>query len=331
MSDPISGLHHVSAIAGDPQENVDFYTDVLGLRFVKRAVNFDYESMYHLYYGNETADPGTLVTFFPYQRGEEGRVGQPQPSAIALTVPEGSADFRYERLVEADVDVSVEEPAERFDDVVVRFRDHDGVPVELVTSDSSQPPATDAISAEYAIRGLHSVTLRSTSVYHTAATLEVFGFDLLDQEGERVRYEEAGEDRAIVDILDVESEYGKEGIGTIHHVAFGAGDVPLSEWRDRLIEAGLEPTRIKDRRYYRVRVRTRPGRHPVRGGDDGARIHCRRGRRGTGVVAPVAAAVRGRPRNARRAASRDHRLSGVSCRRQRRRARVPEYRGPATG
>ena len=94
MRDPVSGLHHVSAIAGDPQANVDFYTDVLGLRFVKRTVNFDYEFMYHLYYGSESADPGTLLTFFPYQRGEVGRVGQPQPSAVALSVPEGRSEER---------------------------------------------------------------------------------------------------------------------------------------------------------------------------------------------------------------------------------------------
>ncbi|MCU4802527.1 VOC family protein [Halobacteria archaeon HArc-gm2] len=265
MRDPVSGLHHVSAIAGDPQANVDFYTDVLGLRFVKRTVNFDYEFMYHLYYGSESADPGTLVTFFPYQRGEVGRVGQPQPSAVALTVPEGSAEYWYDRLSSADFEVAVDEPADRFGDAVVRFCDHDGVPVELVESDSSRPPATDAIPAEYAVRGLHSVTLRSSSVYHTAATLEVFGFDLVDQAGDRVRYEAPGDggddgaDPAVVDILDVESEYGKEGIGTIHHVAFGAGDVPLVEWRERLSDAGLEPTRIKDRRYFQSVYARDPG------------------------------------------------------------------------
>ncbi|SFR96420.1 glyoxalase family protein [Halomicrobium zhouii] len=263
MRDPVSGLHHVSAIAGDPQANVDCYTDVLGLRFVKRTVNFDYEFMYHLYYGSESADPGTLLTFFPYQRGEVGRVGQPQPSAVALAVPEGSSEYWYDRLAASDeFEVVVDEPVERFGDAVVRFRDHDGVRVELVESDSSRPPATDAIPAEYAVRGLDSVTLRSTSVYHTAATLEVFGFDLADQEGDRVRYEVSGEseaDPAVVDILDSESEYGKEGIGTIHHVAFGAGDVPLSEWRDRLFDAGLEPTRITDRRYFESVYARDPG------------------------------------------------------------------------
>lgn len=259
MSEPVSGLHHVSAIAGDPQENVDFYADVLGLRFVKRTVNFDYEFMYHLYYGSETADPGTLLTFFPYQRGEVGRVGQPQPSAVALTVPEGSADYWYERLSGSEFDVAVAERAERFGDAVVRFRDHDGVPVELVERESARPPATDAVPAEYAIRGLHSVTLRSASVYHTAATLEVFGFGLLDQEDDRVRYEGPGEDPAIVDLLDVKSEYGKEGIGTIHHVAFGAGETSLSDWRDRLFDAGLEPTRVKDRKYFQSVYARDPG------------------------------------------------------------------------
>ncbi len=254
---PTPGLHHVSAIAGDPQSNLEFYTDVLGLCFVKRTVNFDDEFMYHLYYGNEAGTPGTLLTCFPFMRGEDGRVGEPQPTAVALSVPPGATEYWYDRLSACGVDV--DDPAERFGEEVVRFRDDAGVPVELVASESPLPPATGSVPAESAVRGLHSVTLQSTSVYHTAATLEVLGYDLLDQEGDRVRYVAPGPHATVVDLLDVESGVGREGVGTIHHVAFRAGEASLSEWRDRLIRAGLEPTWIRDRRYFRSIYFGEPG------------------------------------------------------------------------
>jgi glyoxalase family protein len=256
MRPPTAGLHHVSTLAGDPQANVDFYADVLGLWFVKRTVNYDDKFSYHLYYGDREATPGTLLTCFPYPHGESGRIGRPQPCSVAFAVPEDSAGFWRERLESRSVDVE-EEP--RFGDSVVRFRDHDGLRVELVETESSRPPATDTIPEEYAIRNLHSVTLLSTSVYHTAATLEVLGYELLDQEGDRVRYRSSGEYGTVIDLLDTEAPYGREGDGTIHHVAFKAGNPSLPEWRDRLLEAGLEPTFIKDRHYFESIYFREPG------------------------------------------------------------------------
>jgi glyoxalase family protein len=247
MRPPTDGLHHVSTLAGDPQANVDFYTGLLGLRFVKRTVNFDDKFSYHLYYGDREATPGTLLTCFPYPHGESGRIGRPQPRSVAFTVPEGASEFWSERLESRGVDV---EETERFGDPTVRFRDHDGLRIALVETDSPRPPATDAIPAEYAIRNLHSVTLLSTSVYHTAATLEVLGYELVDQEGDRVRYHSPGEYGTAVDLLDTEASYGREGDGTIHHVAFKTGEATLPEWRERLLEAGLEPTFTKDRHYF---------------------------------------------------------------------------------
>lgn len=248
MSDYTPDLHHVSAIASDPQENRDFYTAVLGLALVKQTVNFDEKFMYHLYYGDDRGTPGTLITFFPYQRGQEGRIGKPQPAATAFTIPTDAVQYWQDRLTGHDV--TVQDPVERFGEPVLRFRDHDGQPLELVARDTDQPPATGTVPPEYAIRSLHSVTLLSSSVFHTAATLEVLGFSLLDQEGDRVRYGVPGSAAATVDLLDRDASYGRAGIGTVHHVAFQAGDRTLPEWRDRLVDAGLEPTWIKDRRYF---------------------------------------------------------------------------------
>ena len=254
---PTPGLHPVSAIARDPRANVEFYTDALGLRFVKRTVNFDDKFAYHLYYGDDRATSGTLLTFFPYPRGDDGRVGRPQPGSVAFSVPGGSAGYWYDRLRQRGVDA--DEPTERFGEPTVAFRDPDGLAVELVERDAPRGPATDAVPSDRAVRTLHSVTLLSTSIYHTAATLEVLGFELLDQEGDRVRYRAPGEYGADVDLLDVEAEYGREGSGAIHHVAFGAGDASLPEWRDRLLEAGLEPTFVKDRYYFESIYVREPG------------------------------------------------------------------------
>ena len=257
MSTSSPGIHHVSAIAGNPQQNVDFYTEVLGLRFVKQTVNVDEKFMYHLYYGDEHGSPGSLITFFPYQRGTEGRVGRPQPSATALTIPNGAVQYWYDRFESRGV--AVEEPVQRFGETVVQFRDHDGQPLELVARETDRPPVTDSIPSEYAIRGLHSVTLLSSSVFHTAATLEVIGFSLIDQEGVRVRYRAPGSFATIVDLCDVDAAYGREGIGTVHHVAFRAGEQSLSGWRDQLTKAGLMPTWIRDRRYFESIYFREPG------------------------------------------------------------------------
>jgi len=160
------GLHYVSVIAGDPQANADFYVDTLGLHSVTRTVNFDEKFICHLCYGDAAGTPGTLLTFFPFQRAEAGRLGKPRPRTTAFTIPEGSAAYRFDRLDSRGVDA----PTERFDETVVAFRDHDGNRLELVTADSPLPRTTDgSVPEQHAIRGFHGVTLLSASVYHTAS------------------------------------------------------------------------------------------------------------------------------------------------------------------
>ncbi|WP_276274143.1 VOC family protein [Haloarcula litorea] len=257
MADYTPALHHVSAIAGDPQQNVDFFTEVLGMRLVKQTVNFDEKFMYHLYYGDHRGSPGSLITFFPNQRGREGRIGQPQPSATTFAVPNGAIPYWQERLDDRGVDV--DEPIERFGETVLQFRDPDGQRLELVARETDRPPVTESFPRKYAIRGLCGVTLLSSSVYHTAALLEILDFSPVDQQGERVRYGTPDSSVPTMDLLDTETSYGREGSGTVHHVAFRKGTRSLEKWREYLFDAGLEPTRIKDRRYFKSLYFRGPG------------------------------------------------------------------------
>lgn len=255
-----AGLHHVTSIASDPQANVEFYTDVLGLRLVKRTVNFDDTSTYHLYYGDEVGTPGTALTFFPSEDGSPGRVGRGQTSATALLVPPDSVDYWLDRFDALGVDR--EAPRERFDETVVPFRDGDGQPLELVTGESDiEPWAGGPVPAEHAIRGFHGVTLDSLDPARTGEILDILGYERVDEAGERTRYRAASDRAAVVDVLDrPDAEQGQEGVGTVHHVAFRAPDEETElAWRDALIEAGLDVTPQKDRQYFRSIYTREPG------------------------------------------------------------------------
>jgi glyoxalase family protein len=253
------GIHHVSVITGTTAQTLTFYTEILGFRLVKRTVNYDDPYMHHLYFADERGSPGTLLTCFPFERGQEGRVGRPQPTATALMVPPDSIDYWTERLREYDV-----ERETRFGEPVLRFTDGAGQPLELVGTESAVEPWLDGpVPPEYAVRGIHSVTLASTSPFQTASVLDALGFELHAQEGDRVRHRTAAygnEPGTVVDILDTGLAFGREGIGTGHHVAFRfADDAALEAWRDLLIEDGLEPTYVKDRQYFHSVYVREPG------------------------------------------------------------------------
>ncbi|WP_424018365.1 ring-cleaving dioxygenase [Halorientalis pallida] len=251
MSIQTPGIHHVTAIASDPQANVDFYTDVLGLRLVKRTVNFDDPHTYHLYYGDEVGTPGTILTFFPFEGGQPGSVGRGQASATAFVIPEGSVAFWVDRLESEGL--AVEDPVERFAETVVAFEDRDGQPLELVTGESDIEPWTDGpIPAEHAIRGFHGVTLDSLDPEATGDLLEAMGFQRVAQAGERARYEADGERATAVDVLDrPDGDRGRQGTGTVHHVAVRAPDAETQlDWREELIEQGQRVTEQKDRQYF---------------------------------------------------------------------------------
>jgi glyoxalase family protein len=154
------GIHHVTAIARDPQQTMEFYTEVLGLRLVKQTVNFDDPTTYHLYFGDEVGTPGTILTFFPFENGQSGRVGRGQTGATAFVIPTESVEYWRDRL--ASHNLEVEKPRTRFGETVVAFQDPDGQPLELITGTNDIEPWTDGpVPGVHAIRGFHSFTLLS--------------------------------------------------------------------------------------------------------------------------------------------------------------------------
>ncbi|MFC7139357.1 VOC family protein [Halosimplex aquaticum] len=261
MLSDVLGVHHVSVIAGDPTENRRFYADVLGLRFLLRTVNFEEPFVYHLYYGDERGAPGSVLTFFTYPREEPGRIGKPDITTTALRVPAGSLPYWRDRLADHGVDCGPVE--ERFGESVLPFRDPDGTPLELVAVDDATTPPTDLdrgetrpwsggdVRADRAIRGIRGVSMRSADPYVTASLLDTFGFELVAERADAVRYRLPGGRESVVDLPTDDASYGREGRGSIHHVALSVEDSSqLREWRDLLVERDLDPSRVKDRHFF---------------------------------------------------------------------------------
>jgi glyoxalase family protein len=255
MENNVRGIHHITAITGEPQPNIDFYVSVLGLRFVKKTVNFDVPDTYHLYYGDDAGRPGTALTFFSWPNIPKGKRGSGQVSTIAFSVLEDSLDYWRQRLSQYGVETA--EPSKRFDDLVLAFNDPDGLPLELVAHASAEKGtywSKGPVPAQYAIHGFHGVTLSVARFASTERLLtEVMGFQKVGSEGKRARYQ-AGDDGSghIVDVLDQpEVPRGSESIGSVHHVAFRtANDEEQLAWRQKLIEQGANVTPVMDRCYF---------------------------------------------------------------------------------
>ncbi|KAB7513267.1 ring-cleaving dioxygenase [Halosegnis rubeus] len=248
---PIQGLHHVTSMASDPDETVRFLRDVLGLRLVKQTVNFDDVTTYHLYFGNETGEPGTALTIFPFGEGQSGTVGAGQVETTAFHVPTGSLDYWADRLDSHDVDR--DEVTDRFGEQVLGFRDGDGLRYELVASDASsvEPWAGSDVPTEHAICGFHSVTLALVDTAETAGLLQFMGYEQTAEEGAYTRFETEGDRATIVDLHET-SDRGQPGLGTVHHVAFRVPDDDGQfAWREALSEEGYGVTEQKDRQYFR--------------------------------------------------------------------------------
>lgn len=249
------GLHHITAIASNAKRNVDFYTRVLGLRLVKKTVNFDDPGTYHLYYGDYAASPGTLLTFFVWDELPRGRAGTGMTSAIAYSVPAGALEFWGERLRMQGVAAAA--PITRQGEEVLAFTDPDGLQLELVATTESDPrlPAPHPeVPLEKGLRGFHSVTLAVDVVERTAAVLtEDMGYRLLASEENRTRYTVGdGGPSTYVDLLTAPSlPRGRSGLATVHHVAFRTPDDPSqAEARDTLAARGFNVSPVMDRCYF---------------------------------------------------------------------------------
>jgi glyoxalase family protein len=248
------GLHHVTAIATDPQRNVDFYTRVLGLRLVKQTVNFDAPDTYHLYYGDTEGKPSTILTFFPWLGVPPGRQGSGLTTATAFSIPPESMGWWQRHL--AGLGLEIEGPRARDGEEVLTFRDPDGLVIDLVAAPGDTRSGWDGVAgipSEHAVRGLYSVTMSERLPEHTAETLsDLLGMNLTGEEEDRARFAMAqGGAGALVDVAADRRAPGLQAGGTVHHIAFRAPDQQTqARWRQELVEAGMQVTEIIDRQYF---------------------------------------------------------------------------------
>jgi glyoxalase family protein len=260
----INGIHHITALASDPQRNLDFYAGVLGLRLVKRTVNFDAPDVYHLYYGDEIGQPGTILTFFPFPNAVRGKRGTGEISAVAFQTPPAALEFWVERL--SKYGIHIDGPFKRFRDEYISFQDPDGMTVELVFSASQfafRHWSGSPISPEVSIHRLHSATLTVARKEETDWILQnLLKFRLSAQEDARFRYSSDKKDGgATVDLL-VRNDLpvARQSAGSVHHIAWRTADIAgQMKWRKEITDSGLHVTDILDRQYFQSIYFREPG------------------------------------------------------------------------
>jgi glyoxalase family protein len=261
----MAGLHHVTAIAGDAIRNFGFYTRDLGLRFVKKTVNFDDPGTYHFYYGDEAGRPGSILTFFPWDRAAPGRRGVGETHQTSFRVPQRSLGYWTQRFTEKGI--AYEALEKRFGESVLPFTDRDGMALALVgvPGAENEPGWSNGdVPAEHAIRGFHGVTLLLDDATKTAAVLtDVFGYKEAGREGSVIRFKADGDAQgSVLDIYEANGFLrGHQGAGSVHHIAFRApDDAAQAAMAQQLIERhGLHPTEQRDRNYFRSIYFREPG------------------------------------------------------------------------
>ncbi len=263
MEKLITGIHHITALADDPQKNLDFYTGILGLRLVKKTVNFDAPEVYHFYYGDQTGSPGSILTFFPYEGITRGRQGVGMLNTTTFSLPTSGIGFWEERLRRFNVNF---EPAqERFEEeMVIYFEDPDGLGLELVFNDRDPRPGFTygPIPLEYSVRGFYSAEIWQKNPEFTAALLtEVMDHELIAEKGNRLRFAATNKPGNYIDILGTPDRLrGNGGGGTVHHIAFNTANRDTQKKvRGRILERGLNPTPVVDRQYFESIYFREPG------------------------------------------------------------------------
>ena len=260
----IGGIHHITAIASSASENLAFYEEILGLRLVKKTVNFDDPYTYHLYYGDQEGSPGTIITFFPWEKLPRGKTGAGMVTSIAFSIPMGSGDYWRKRLRENGVETKT---GSRFGDHITQFEDPHGLSLELIetpTAHSTLNRSRNPTSTAHRIAGFHSATTSMKSLKETQALLvNLMGMKLHDKEGNRHRFEMKSDDSSgyFYDvIIDAQAESGQQGGGTVHHIAFRiATDEALKYWQKSLMDSGFLVTPIRDRKYFKSIYFHEPG------------------------------------------------------------------------
>ncbi|MEH7095531.1 ring-cleaving dioxygenase [Neobacillus vireti] len=251
MNKKTMGIHHITAIVGHPQENVDFYAGVLGLRLVKQTVNFDDPETYHLYFGNEGGKPGTIITFFPWAGARQGIIGDGQVGVTSYVVPKGSFEFWEQRLETFHIPFT---KMERFGEQYLEFDDPHGLHLELVEREEGEINSWSfgEVTPEVAIKGFGGATLLSTQPIKTAELLEkVLGLEVIGIEGDFTRFRSTADIGNVIDLKLTPIGRGQMGVGTVHHIAWRAvDDQDQLDWKQHVSANGYGVTPVKDRNYF---------------------------------------------------------------------------------
>jgi catechol 2,3-dioxygenase-like lactoylglutathione lyase family enzyme len=265
MKSKIPGLHHVTAIAGDPQRNLDFYVGLLGLRCVKRTVNFDDPGTYHFYFGDHHGTPGTILTFFAWPGARRGIRGTGQVERIAFAISTDSLGYWVERLKRHEA--TTEETSTPFGEEEIRLLDPDGLLIELIAVVSRanvEPWPHSPVPAEHAIRGIHRISMALDGYEKTARLLtETFGYRLTDTSKNRFRFTSVDNfaPGRIIDVVCLpDTSMGRVAAGSVHHIAFRAKDeIEQLQWREHLVNLGYNVTPVMDRVYFQSIYFREPG------------------------------------------------------------------------
>ncbi|XXM70597.1 ring-cleaving dioxygenase [Lysinibacillus sphaericus] len=251
MNKKTMGIHHITAIVGDPQENVDFYAGVLGLRMVKKTVNFDDPGTYHLYFGDEGGKPGSIITFFPWQGAQKGVIGDGQVGVTSYVVPKGAMPFWEKRLASFGITTV---KMERFGETYLEFDDPHGLHLEIVEREAGEENTWrfGGVIPETAIKGFGGATLLSARPEKTAELLEdVMGLEFAGREGDIARYHSASDIGNVIDLKMTGTGRGRMGSGTVHHIAWRAvDDGDQLQWRELVSKEGYGVTPVIDRNYF---------------------------------------------------------------------------------
>ncbi|TDG00156.1 ring-cleaving dioxygenase [Paenibacillus piri] len=246
-----AGIHHITAFARNPQENVDFYAGVLGLRLVKKTINFDAPEVYHLYFGDQAGSPGTIITFFPWPNSRKGRIGGGQVGVTTYVVPPDSLGFWENRLRSFGISVM---KAARFSEQYLQFSDNEGLRLELVEREAGRSSewSFGGVPADKAIKGFGGAVLFSVNPQQTIQVLEkVLGLAKVGEDVGYARYRAEGEIGNLIDVPLAGIGWGDGGAGTVHHIAWRAKDfTEHEEWRSAVERNGLKPTPVIDRQYF---------------------------------------------------------------------------------
>ncbi|WP_139996712.1 MULTISPECIES: ring-cleaving dioxygenase [Paenibacillus] len=251
MTTQTAGIHHITAFVRNAQVTADFYAGVLGLRLIKKTINFDAPEVYHLYFGNEAGSPGTIITFFPWENSRKGKIGGGQVGYTTYVVPAHTLDFWKERLTKLNVDFA---QTSRFGEEYLQLADPDGLKLEIVAREQGAQSqwAFGGVPAEKAIKGFGGAILYSTNAAQTAALLvNVMGLEKVGEEGGYARFKSTGDLGNLIDVNVENMEPGHGGAGTVHHIAWRAkDDAEHALWRSLVESSGYQPTPIVDRQYF---------------------------------------------------------------------------------